>query len=145
VVSIPRDLDAVTLLPDRPLTPEERAAHDEEPRPGVWAGESHADLRKLTQEETDVFIRAELWYAELRPPAEQAELTAVLGEPWHIKLTRPRTSHDGPGPEPWVMPAASQRGGIDSDPLVRLLAYRAWGDRDRSWFELRGLPPRRSR
>ena len=32
-----------------------------------------------------------------------------------------------------------QRGGIDSDPLVRLLAWRAWGDRDRQWFEERGV------
>jgi hypothetical protein len=29
--------------------------------------------------------------------------------------------------------ACEQRGGIHSDPLVRLLAFRAWGDRDRSW------------
>jgi hypothetical protein len=36
-------------------------------------------------------------------------------------------------------PAGQQRGGIDSDPLVRLLAWRAWGDRDRQWFEERGV------
>jgi hypothetical protein len=35
--------------------------------------------------------------------------------------------------------ARRQRGGIDSDPLVRLLAFRAWGDRDRYWFEDRGV------
>lgn len=29
--------------------------------------------------------------------------------------------------------ATGQRGGIHSDPLVRLLAFRAWGDRDRAW------------
>ena len=31
--------------------------------------------------------------------------------------------------------ATRQRGGIDSDPMVRVLAYRAWKDRDRGWFE----------
>ena len=37
--------------------------------------------------------------------------------------------------------ATRQRGGIDSDPMVRLLAYRAWGDRDRTWFERRSERP----
>ncbi len=29
--------------------------------------------------------------------------------------------------------ALDQRGGIHSDPLVRLLAFRAWGERERAW------------
>jgi hypothetical protein len=38
-----------------------------------------------------------------------------------------------------MIPTTYQRGGIDSDPLVRLLAYRAWRDRDRRWFTDRGV------
>ena len=33
-----------------------------------------------------------------------------------------------------------QRGGIHSDPLVRLLAYRKWANRDRAWFERAQVP-----
>ena len=110
-----------SLLPDRPLTPEERAAHDDEPRPGVWAGESGADLRALTQEETDALIRAELWHNV--PPAEQLELKGVIGELQRVLVAAGKAKE---------IQISAQRGGIDSDPLVRLLAYRAWGDRDRS-------------
>jgi hypothetical protein len=49
------------------LTPEERVAQGEDPRPGVWAGEPGADLRKLTQDQTDALVRCELWSAA--PPS----------------------------------------------------------------------------
>lgn len=107
----------------------ERAAHDEDPRPGVWAGEPSADLRALTQDETDILIRTELasWLPLSSP--ERAEVEQIIGRPRRLMV----------GVPPNRSPAAQQRGGIDSDPLVRLLAWRAWGDRDRRWFEERGV------
>lgn len=118
------------LLPERHLTPEERAAHNEDPRAGVWAGIGRADLRALTQEETDALIRAELWQEVSRRGLDDiGEAQGVLGVRREV-----RHLFDGA-----AIPLRSQRGGIDSDPLVRLLAYRAWGDRDRQWFALRGV------
>lgn len=117
-----------SLLAARELTPQERVAHDEAPRPGVWTAELGADLRVLTQDQTDVLIRGEL--VHVAAPAEREEVLAAIG------------SRDGfgsvrvPAPSGLVRDITRQRGGIDSDPLVRLLAYRAWGDRDRRWFEL---------
>lgn len=108
------------LFPERPLTPEERGAHDEYPRPGLWAGESRSDLQKLTQDETDALIRIELWQEASRRGEDVSEIEGLLGHP---------SSAIG----------RCQRSGIDSDPLVRLLAYRAWADRDRRWFEGRGV------
>jgi hypothetical protein len=113
----------VSLL-DRPETPEDREAERDEPRPGVWAGEPRADLRALTQDETDLLIRREL--VASASSADVMNVIAAVGgvvemPPWHSPVPR------------------CQRGGIDSDPLVRVLARRAWGDRDREWFELRGV------
>lgn len=116
-----------SLLPDRPLTQEEDVARSEDQRPGVWAGEASADLRGLTQEQTDVLIRFELINFALRPD-ERNDVCAVVGS--HTWLDRVLGKD---------AIAQSQRGGIDSDPMVRLLAFRAWGDRDRRWFELRGV------
>jgi hypothetical protein len=118
----------LSLLPDRPLTPEDRAAHDEEPRPGVWAAEVNSDLRALTQHQTDALIRLEL-VLHAAAPSERDEIRAMCGgEVAEVRFD------DRPD-----RPATLQRGGLDSDPMVRLLAYRAWGDRDRQWFELRGV------
>ena len=124
--SVKRSNGNAGILLDRPLTPEERAAHDEDPRSGVWARESGADLRLLTQEETDELIRSEL-ALEASAPNERSEVQRMIG-----------------GSGAWLVnpPATKQRGGIDSDPLVRLLAYRAWGDRDRQWFETAGRADR---
>jgi len=94
----------------------ERAARNEEPRPGVWAGEDGADLRALTQEQTDWLIRHEL---------HQATQPTDSTRTWPLQLEH-RNAH-------------RQRGGIDSHPLVRLLAWRVFGERDRRWFELRGV------
>jgi hypothetical protein len=121
-----RHHDRPSLLPDRPLTPAERSAHDEDPRQGVWVKDQGADLRKLTQDQTDSLIRRELWQeASSRGEDDMGEIEASLGKPRAVDLG--------------VRIASCQRGGIDSDPMVRLLAYRAWGDRDRQWFELRGV------
>ncbi len=120
------------LMPDRPLTPEERATHDEDPRPGVWAGqvgwyygaEEQGDLRTLTQDQTDRLIRLEL-LDHARSERPQVERAVGL------------SSYRGLRGDDCLM--IRQRGGLDSDPLVRLLAYRAWGNRDQRWFELRGV------
>jgi hypothetical protein len=105
----------------------EREAIDDEPRPGSWFGDGRADGRMLTQGLTDLLIRAELRAATPRTAsaATVAELTGILGDMTHLDLGRGR--------------ATCQRGGVDSDPLVRLLAFRAWRNRDRRWFEVRGV------
>jgi hypothetical protein len=103
----------------------ERMAMADLPRAGVWAGEHDSDLRALTQDETEILVRAEL-YARARD-AERDEIGAIVGVPRYVRF---RDLEHG---------ASRQRGGIDSDPLVRLIAFRAWGDRDRRWFEARGL------
>lgn len=97
-----------SLLAARELTLEERATRVE-----------HADWRTLTQDETDTLIRYELVVAA--PSAERNDVRALVGTPRWLTL-----------PLGWPADhrrkrARVQRGGIDSDPLVRLLAYRAWG------------------
>jgi len=111
-------------LLDRDSTPEDYEAERDAPSPGVWAGEPGADLRRLTQEETDALIRSELFRS-----AGAEEVTGVLSAIGGSVSSPPWNSG-----QPSV-----QRGGIDSDPLVRILARRAWGDRDRQWFALRGV------
>lgn len=121
-------------LLDRDPTPEDREAERDQPRPGVWAGERGADLRALTQDETDALIRFELADFALRGGAvEYREVLGAIG----ASEDRPARPVDWGGVPREI--ARCQRGGIDSDPLVRVLARRAWGDRDREWFELRGV------
>lgn len=108
--------DAPSLLASRALTADERAAHDEEPRPGV-----DGDGAALRQDETDLRIRRELFTRARRD--ERDALVEIMG----------RDSVAG------FATGAVQRGGLDSDPMVRLLAYRAWGDRDRAWRGERGV------
>lgn len=55
-------------------------------------------------------------------------LVAIVA-PWRIPI-RLEVGSDENGYE---VIARAQRGGIHSDPLIRLLACRAWGDRDRRW------------
>lgn len=107
------------VLVDRDLTPDERAAYDEPPRPGIWVGDIGADGRALSQEETDALIRVRLVHHVDRREVRQLAPGSYMPV-FHTLATR-------------------QRGGIDSDPMVRLLAYRAWGDRDRRWFA-RAMP-----
>jgi hypothetical protein len=126
----------VTPLLDRDPTPEDLEAERDQPRPGVWAAEHVADLRALTQDQTDYLIRYEL--CQLTPPTELAAMLEALG------MAAWWTANSPPS---WALrlekcAAHRQRGGIDSDPLVRVLARRAWGDRDRQWFEVRGVRKR---
>jgi hypothetical protein len=118
------------MNPDRR---EERVAYDEEPRPGMWIGERRAVGLALTQEATDALIRFEL--IRLTEAAERDEIIAAIGEPLIISMEG-RVERDRVID---VVQATCQRGGIDSDPLVRVLAYRTWGDRARRWFEGRGV------
>lgn len=122
-------------LLDRDPTPEDFEAERDLPRPGVWAGEHGADLRRLTQDETDALIRAELYWKHALP-AERERVYAAIGAPPQGPAGLRLDARDARGQRPWL---ECQRGGIDSDPLVRVLARRAWGDRDRQWFELRGV------
>jgi hypothetical protein len=129
--------------PDRAaLLEAERAAIADPERPGSWFGEPGADGRMLTQEATDMLIRDELWreVAPTTSPAEREELLGILGAPQVVLLPSPLQA-SGADPEltDRFHVANVQRGGIDSDPLVRLLAFRAWGHRDRRWFEDRGV------
>ncbi|MEO7733723.1 MAG: hypothetical protein ABIY55_22355 [Kofleriaceae bacterium] len=118
-------------LVDCDPTPEDLEAERDAPRPGVWAGVTIADLRALTQDETDCLIRAELYFTRSVGTSWEREVRAAVGgEPRWMDFT------DRQGR---VTRTYRQRGGIDSDPLVRVLARRAWGDRDRQWFELRGV------
>lgn len=103
------------------------------PRPGSWFGDPSADGRMLTQEQTDGLVRAELSRGGLLRHAE--ELNAILGDWKSIALETHPDLHG----DVFIVRAHRQRGGIDSDPLVRLLAFRAWGDRDRRWFDERGV------
>ncbi|HEX4416524.1 MAG TPA: hypothetical protein VH165_01435 [Kofleriaceae bacterium] len=119
-----------SLLVARDLTPGERAAQDDEPRPGMWADEPRTDLRPLTQDETDALVRSEL--RRRCPRDERATLVDMLGGQDALSAALRNASGGAPH-------AGLQRGGIDSDPVVRMLAYRAWGDRDRRWYELRGV------
>jgi hypothetical protein len=110
----------------------ERAVIADAPRPGSWFGDDGADGRMLTQEQTDLLIRTELraMLPADAPAATVRELSDILGKLHSVEL--PYAGRRG-------REVTKQRGGLDSDPLVRLLAYRAWAERDRRWFELRGV------
>lgn len=122
----------MTLLVERDLTPQEREAVADEPRAGVWV-ETDAptypheagDGRELTQDQTDCLIVTELGLATDEPFNEFVALVDPWVRPVYLASANPVRMHD----------ARQQRGGIHSEPLVRLLAFRAWGDRDRKWFE----------
>lgn len=125
-----------SLFEPTQYTAEMRAVVADDPRPGVWVQDapgsnqptqSVGDRRALTQAETDALIRAEL--AAVARADEREEVIRIVGEPEAQHLLRPAME---------CVYAIQQRGGIDSDPLIRLLAYRAWGDRDRRWFEHNG-------
>ncbi len=73
-----------------------------------------------------MLIRLEL--LAVAPQHERTELIRAFGDP------SARWGMDG-----IARTASVQRGGLDSDPLVRVLARRAWGDRDRQWCADRGV------
>lgn len=130
----------MTLLDSRDIAPEERAAVADEPRPGVWVQEEIVkdvlvnrygdrleteigrrqigDGRALDQHQTDQAIVFEL----MSLAGDDLELIKEVAGGLRPFALNDRT-------------VTEQRGGIHSDPLVRLLAFRAWGDRDRAWFE----------
>lgn len=110
--------------------PADANADGDAARPGVWAGEDGADLRKLTQQQTDALIRGEL--IRSAPAARRAALVRDYGEPREV--IAPSSKSAGGSAACHV-----QRGGLDSDPRVRSLARGAWGDRDARWFALRGV------
>lgn len=144
----------MTLLDERELSDAERLAIADEPRPGVWIEEHEVyvklathplsaqtgepievkpeidrsgDGRTLTQHETDVLIVRELWRRTQNGATfpVSAELhSAVL--PW---LGPMLLDTDG---GKYRSEAYQQRGGLHSDEVVRLLAFRAWGERDRA-------------
>jgi hypothetical protein len=106
----------------------------------VWAGERGADFRALTQDETDALIRAELVLSATA--AQRDEVVRAVGKPCAVDLGNAHRDGGGGLQAHGILFAHCQRGGIDSDPLVRVLARRAWGDRDRQWFELRAVRAR---
>lgn len=119
-------------LLDRDPSPQDIEAERDQPRPGVWAGEAGAGLRALTQDETDALIRAELVFAAGFGHSAEVAKACGFRNIGDVKLLMFGTPPDR-------CAARIQRGGIDSDPLVRVIARRAWGERDRRWFELRGV------
>ncbi|HEY0987514.1 MAG TPA: hypothetical protein VGD80_10705 [Kofleriaceae bacterium] len=112
----------------------ELRALEDAPLPGSWYGDEGADGRMLDQEQTDLLVRAELWllHGERLETGQEDELRDILGEPRLAALSDGRMHGH-------LIRATRQRGGTDSDPLVRLLAFRTWGDRDRRWFEDTGV------
>lgn len=151
----------MSILDSRDVTPEERRAIDDVERPGVWRWQNPepAQLRRLrrvqqerhvervgdvdehalTQHETDVLICAELWQrllgdallANVYSLAQQIE--DVLGQQRVVSITVAYQPDTSSTVRTRQVLAYEQRGGIHSDPLVRLFAYRTWGDRDRIW------------
>jgi hypothetical protein len=138
------------IFETRALTADEQIAHDDEPRNGIWWQPSWmqggpADKRPLTQEQTDRLIANELrsHYNDF-PAGDMFRLTepyAPASIDLVVELTRVQQA-PGPLGTSWPVGQAKitvarvahcQRNGIHSDPLLRLLAYRVWGERDRAW------------
>ncbi|MEJ7601256.1 MAG: hypothetical protein WKG01_25350 [Kofleriaceae bacterium] len=118
----------MSILAERQLTDAERDAVADHERPGVWI-EVHFDDpisphdgRTLSQHATDLLIVNEV----LRREPDHADELRPFLPPRGVPMSWLITLGDG-------VTATQQRGGIHSDPLVRLLAYRTWGDRDRTW------------
>lgn len=95
-------------------------------RPGFWVGDRDSDGRTLDQHDTDLLICSEVWLTRSLLEildAAGAELRGALGEPYMIAMIIGRRKCRG----------TMQRGGIHSDPLVRMIAFRAWNRRDIDW------------
>jgi hypothetical protein len=149
---------------DRDLTADERAAVAMEPRPGRWwqpkgdpsdPWSQRPDGRLFSQSDTDMLIASELrlWTPTTSAQAA-AEYQAVIADalsPWRfggVKIRKTMSVDWARSFEPVIDPmlpnqptkvvalATLQRGGIHSDPLVRLLAFRVWGERDQIWLRL---------
>lgn len=146
----------MTVLDERELTDAERAAIADDPRTGVWIEDlidvdcgpggvraiDVGDGRALTQHETDQLIALEIdtgcWsvVARVDHASTDAQVSTEVGQPELLVAQALElaaiTSVVGPV-SLGAVEAHRQRGGIHSDPLVRLLAFRVWGDRDRAW------------
>jgi hypothetical protein len=126
----------VSILDERELTDAERAAIADEPRPGVWIQDADplrgrhfvGDGRLFSQDNTDCLIARELEWSHRVDHALLTPWRRTVQVEWDAHLKKPRSA-----------PAEQQRGGIHSDPLVRLLAFRAWGDRDRAFLDDTGV------
>lgn len=115
-------------------TDEQRHAVQMMPRPGLWLGSDLADGRELTQTQTDAMVRFELWRTVgLGSDDAHRRVRDAVGEPMVIELEIAAVGATNPKFAKALTRAVSQRAGIDSDPLVRLLAYRTWGERDVMW------------
>src|SRR5262245_39558954 len=94
----------------------------DEPRPGSWFGDEGADGRMLDQQQANVLIRSELWSHARGSVADfvdnHAELEGILGPLRQAELVM--SQDDGDGRRAYTVVARQQRGGISSDPLVRL-------------------------
>lgn len=145
------------LFTDRLPSPAEREAVADEPRAGIWwqpgwmTGGPH-DQRELTQEQTDSLIGLELRQLINDHPDgpmtratsayAPASIDVVIETPSERRvlpsIASVRTTIGGLSPRVMTLARTMhrQRTGIHSDPLIRLLAYRAWGDRDRVWKKL---------
>ncbi len=91
----------------------------------------------LSQDETDTLIVTELHQFVTFEEADV--LTDITHKPHAVRFLRPDylkfvNAPVTPQTQTWLL-AYAQRGGISTDPMVRLLAFRAWGDRDLSWNE----------
>lgn len=118
------------LFAERALTKLEAMAQDHAPQPGVWwqspvdaAGYLEGNGRQLSQDETDLLIVSELYKTGTRADLELLE--QLWGPPIVFRDRDKRSSHD--------ITARQQRGGVHSDPLIRIAAVRAFGLRDFQW------------
>lgn len=153
----------MSILSERELTDAERAAIADDPRPGVWLEsvarvgpgrlvpvsslaqpvhevdvpcEWRGDGRALDQQQTDVAIVSELYAGtdeDGRALMMEFSNTIVTGTPIRRRGGDALPVGFIPHQIDGDFRCSQQRGGIHSDPLVRLLAYRAWGERDRAW------------
>lgn len=115
-------------------TDEERVAIRMASRPGLWLGSDLADGRALTQDQTDAMVRFEIERtAALGPTAQHRAIRDAIGEPVDLEMDVAVDRYEHVA----RTRAVSQRAGVDSDPLVRLLAYRIWGLRDERWHDWR--------
>lgn len=89
-----------------------------------WSG-----MHPLNQDETNDLIRAELYLCSDFTDAVNGGYPSVLGQ------HKMRTIHVNE----WTHAANNQRGGIDSDLLIRYISRKAWGKRDEDERAIRAI------
>src|SRR5689334_16335453 len=133
-------MSSVPILEERDLADDERAITAEEARPGVWVEEYSGfrgrprvvgDGRLLTQFQTDCLIVIELLDTAIGRP-EEARVQETVRSIYPSTTAMPRLTWFDRGFTRMAV-ARRQRGGIHSEPVIRLLAFRAWQHRDRKW------------